>query len=161
MIFTHPFRMCFYESEFVKGFASGNPSRSSLYRSLLGSIQQANCVMPVNSVGLNQQSCFNHVPLSVGLSSKMIWQLQEAVRNLPHTSFYPCWSQTRHPILYSLEARKAFQERPLLDFGPLSGNPHEKTGRSHQLRRKKQKQSHGCDQAAFSWAPSGKTPSST
>gem|GEM_PF-3792420 len=60
------------------------------------------------------------------------WQLREVSRKRPWTSFYPCQSRTGHPMMYSREARKAFEERPHLYFGSQAGDPARATGRSHQ-----------------------------
>jgi hypothetical protein len=63
--------------------------------------------------------------------------------------------KTRHPILYSLEAKKAFEELPHLSFGLRQENPHFATGSSHQRDSTPQPEA---DQLLFRYAPSGTTP---
>ena len=92
--------------------------------------------MSVNGLLLNS-SFSTTLYFLVGFLLRLFWQLREALRDKPPTSFYPCRSKTGHPILYSLEAREAFQERPHLYFGSQKGDPHGPAGRSHQLGRKK------------------------
>ena len=117
-------RQCFYESKFVKGFHTGNPSRSSLCRSLLEFFpgQLAKC--PGRDMF---QGCFGLWLLRFG------WQLGEVSRQRPWTSFYPCRSRTGHPMRYAHQAQEAFRERPHLYFGSHEGRPAPLTGRSHQL----------------------------
>jgi hypothetical protein len=67
-----------------------------------------------------------------GVLSQTTWQLVKRWGSLPPTSFLSVLVNARHPIMFSPEARKAFEELPHLYFGLREENPHDVTGSSHQ-----------------------------
>jgi hypothetical protein len=69
-------------------------------------------------------SLLSLTPQSLVVFPRPSWQLREVSRKRPWTSFYPCRSRTRHPMMYSRQAQEAFQERPHLYFGSQRGDPH-------------------------------------
>jgi len=102
-----------------RGSYRGNPCGSSLCRSLLEFFLGQMACGP-------GRVCFQGYYCLQLLLLRFSWQLHEVSRKRPWTSFYPCRSRTGHPMMYSHEARKAFQERPHLYFGSRKGNPHAK-----------------------------------
>jgi len=79
----------------------------------------------------------------------------EALRETLSNKLLSVLVKARHPIMYSPEAREAFQELPHLYFGLRKENPQFATGSSHQWESTPQLET---IQLFFKYAPSGTTP---